>query len=139
MKKVLGIDFGNKRIGLAISDLFRSISLPIETVEAKKTLPETVSYLEEFLKERLPTIDTIVIGLPLHLDGKDSEMSLKCREFAKLIEEKLKIKVALVDERLSSTQMDNDFKSMGFKRKKRTKLLDSASACLLLRTYLDTF
>lgn len=138
MKKVLGIDFGNKRIGLAISDSMRIISLPIETIEAQKTLPETITYLEKFLEDRLPTIDTIVVGLPLHLNGSDSEMSLKCREFAKLLEEKLGMQVKLVDERLSSSQMDSDFKSMGLKRKKRTKLLDSASASLILRTYLDT-
>ena len=138
MKKVLGIDFGNKRIGLAISDAMRMISLPIETVEAQKTLPETIAFLEKFLEERLPTIDTIVVGLPLHLNGLESEMSLKCREFAKLLEEKFEMQVKLVDERLSSAQMDSDFKSMGLKRKKRTKLLDSASASLILRTYLDT-
>lgn len=138
MKKVLAIDYGDKRIGLAISDLSRLISLPIETVEAKKTLVETVTFLHEFLKDRLDSIETIIIGLPLHLNGKESDMSLKCREFAKLMEEKFSKKVSLLDERLSSTQVANDFKKMGLKRKKRSKLLDSASACLLLRTYLDS-
>lgn len=137
MKKILGIDYGTKRIGLAISDGLKSMSVPLETIEGKKTLKETMIHLEKVLHERQSTIESFVVGLPLHLSGEESSMSQKCREFAKALEEHFGKKVFLVDERLSSTQVENDLRRLGVKRKKREKHLDSASACLVLQNHLD--
>lgn len=137
MKKILGIDYGTKRIGLAISDGLKTTSVPLETIEGKKTLKETITHLAKVLEERLSTIESFVVGLPLHLSGQESNMSQKCREFAKALEEHFGKKVFLVDERFSSAQVDSDLRRLGVKRKKREKHLDSASACLVLQNYLD--
>ena len=137
MKKILGIDYGTKRIGLAISDGLKTISVPLETIEGKKTLKETITHLEKVLGERLSTIESFVVGLPLHLSGQESSMSQTCREFANALEEHFGKKVFLVDERFSSAQVDSDLRRLGVKRKKREKHLDSASACLVLQNFLD--
>ena len=135
--KILGIDFGKKRIGLAISDLNTRLSIPFDTLEAKKSLKETAQYLAEKLSDRLESIDSIIIGLPLHLDGSESDMCKICREFGRLIEKKLLKKVFFVDERFSTLQVDNDFKRLGIKRKNRGKHLNAASASIILQSYLD--
>ena len=133
--KVLGIDYGTKRIGLAISDGLKMISVPIDTIEAKKKLADTVTYLKEYLKERLDGIESIVIGLPLHLNGKESDMSKVVREFGSALEIELEKKVFFFDERLSSKQVDGDLRRLGLKRKKRKKHLDCGSACLVLQSF----
>lgn len=137
MKKVLGIDFGKKRIGLAISDALKSMSVPLETVSVSGDLKQVFSQFEKAIEDRIATIEKVVVGLPLHLNGTESEMSTLCREFASIIEEKLSLPVELVDERFSSLQVDNDLRRLGVNRKKRTKHLDSASASLILQSYLD--
>lgn len=79
----------------------------------------------------------ILIGNPLLLSGKRSEMSLAVENFAKSLEAALKIPVILIDERLSSKIADQSLKDLSFKRKKRTSQIDQTVAALLLQDYLE--
>lgn len=137
MKKILGIDFGKKRIGLAISDTLKTIAVPLETIHVSGDLKQILVQFEKAIADRIHSLEKIIIGLPLHLNGTESEMSALCREFASLVEEKLLLPVELVDERFSSSQADNDLRRIGVNRKKRTKYLDCASASLVLQSFLD--
>lgn len=140
MSRVLGIDFGLKRIGLALSDPSKLIASPLKTLYAAKTLEQTIVLLIkeiEELKSSKKIIDTIVMGLPLLLSGKDSDTTRTVRQFATLLETASDLPLFLWDERLTTTQVENILKEDKMSRKKRTKHLDTMSATLILQTYLD--
>jgi putative Holliday junction resolvase len=133
MGRVAAIDFGTKRIGLAVSDSNRKIALPLSVVEGgKKALQNIKAALP--LKE----IDLILIGLPVEMDGKRGPMAQIVIEFAKMVEEGLGISVVLVDERLSSKGAEVHLKEISLNRKSRNEKIDMVAATLLLQTFLDT-
>lgn len=133
MARVAAIDFGLKRIGLAVSDKDRKIALPVNVVEGgKKALQNIRAALP--LKE----IDLILIGLPLEMNGKKGAMAQIVEEFAKMLHEALEIPVQLVDERLSSKGADVRLKEISLNRKSRSEKIDMVAATLFLQTYLDS-
>jgi len=138
--RILGIDYGKKRIGLALSDPLGVIASSLENLEAGRSLEETASRicgrLEE-LEKSGKQVGQIVIGLPLHMDGKESECSTEVRTLKNLLEEKLHLVIHLLDERLTSVQAERALKEGGFSRKKRTKYVDGVSSVILLQTYLN--
>lgn len=133
MGRILAIDFGLKRIGLARSDPMKIIASPFKTIAAAKTLEETVDLI---LKE-LSDIELIIVGLPLLLSGKDSDMTTAARKFAALLEEKSGLPLILWDERLTSKQIEKVLIEGGVKRKDRTQHTDNLSATLILQNYLN--
>ncbi|NBO24078.1 MAG: Holliday junction resolvase RuvX, partial [Chlamydiae bacterium] len=96
MGRIVAIDFGEKKIGLAVSDLSKQIAFPFTTVLAEKNYTLTIEAILKALKEKAP-IDLFVIGLPLHMDGNPSPMSEKVLAFGKILEEISKIKVDYFD------------------------------------------
>ena len=133
MGRLLGIDFGSKRLGLARSDAKKIIALPYRTLFASKTLEQTA----DLLMLELEDIEGIIMGLPLLLSGKESETSLVVREFSEILKKKSLLPITLWDERLSSKQVEKLMIEDHVKRKKREKHLDSLSATLILQSYLD--
>lgn len=132
MGRVAAIDFGEKRIGIALSDAARKIALPVGIVEGgKKAIQNIRASLP--LKE----VDLILVGLPLEMSGKKGIMATKVEAFAKTLEEALNIPVLLVDERLSSKGADAHLREFSLNRKERSERLDMVAASLLLQTYLD--
>lgn len=132
MGRVAAIDYGAKRIGLAVSDKDRKIALPVDIVEGGKKAFQNI-------KASLPLkeVDLILIGLPLEMSGHKGPMAHLVEEFAKMVEDALNIPVQLVDERLSSKGADAKLKELSISRKARTQKLDMVAATLLLQTYLD--
>ncbi|MDO8735270.1 MAG: Holliday junction resolvase RuvX [Elusimicrobiota bacterium] len=129
---ILAIDYGKKRIGLAVSSTF--IATPLESILADK--PETVfAKISEIIKEYV--VCEIVIGLPLNMNDTESEMTKEVRSFAGVIEKKLQIKVGFADERLTSRDAESKLALSEKNWRKRKKKIDSASACLILQNYLD--
>ncbi len=135
MAKLIGIDYGLRRIGVAASDETKMLASPFKVVITGRTLEDTIQNLLDALKE-IP-YEGFVVGLPLHLSGKDSEMTQKAREFARKLEEVTKLPVKLWDERLTTAEVERVLKSGGVKRKKRTEHKDILSATLILQNYLD--
>lgn len=132
MGRIVAIDYGKKRIGLAVSDKERKTALPVQTVEGgKKALQNIRASLP--LKE----VDLILVGLPLEMSGARGEMSQVVEEFAKMLENALNIPVQLIDERLTSKGADSKLRELSLSRKARTEKLDMVAACMLLQTYLD--
>lgn len=135
--RVLGIDFGKARLGLALSDPMQMIATPLENLVASTTLDETIKNLLPIIEEKGPIVK-IVVGLPLHLSGNTSPMSKLATDFAEKLEETSQIPVMLWDERLTSAQAERSMQDKGFSRKKRAKHSDSLAACIILQSYLDT-
>jgi putative Holliday junction resolvase len=136
--RIVGIDFGLKRIGVAISNSLLSFAMPLGRVDRVKDDKKTVQNILELLKD-YKDISKIVIGLPLHLSGNESEMSSEVRKFAAFLEAQTKIPVEFIDERLTSKNADTLLKEMDMNRKKREKHIDTLSATLILQTYLELF
>lgn len=136
MKRIAALDFGEARIGLAVSDERQKIALPKNTLHAKKNLDETAALVAKELQPFAP-LEAIVLGLPLHMNGKESPMSQRVRLFAQILEEKFGFHVILRDERLTSAQGERFLDEADASRKSRTKLLDGIAACILLQNYLE--
>lgn len=137
MGRVVGIDYGRARIGLAISDERRIIAQPLETVKTVKNPKETAKLIAKTLSS-YKNIDAVVMGLPLMLSGQESEMSKEARVFAKLVEEVLGLPVQFWDERLTSSGVDRMLRDADLSRKKRAQLSDALAAVSILQNYLDS-
>ncbi|MCI0382550.1 MAG: Holliday junction resolvase RuvX [Chlamydiae bacterium] len=136
MRRIAGIDFGLARIGIALSDEKKILASPFALIQTEANLQKTAQKIYKALIPHFP-LDAIVIGLPLLLNGKDSPLSLKVREFAKILEDLCKTKVVLWDERLTSAEADRVMKEAKLKRKKRAKEIDLIAAILILQSYLN--
>lgn len=138
MSRIVGIDFGKRRIGIAITDANQTLALPFKTAKARDDLNFSVSSVLEALKDHLKEIEHFVIGFPLLLTGKEGEMAQLVKKFANLLGEKMNISFTLWDERLSSAHATASLKEINISRKKRSHILDEATATLLLQNYLDS-
>lgn len=133
MGRIVGLDFGTVRIGVAISDGMHILARPLGILHNK---PDFCQQLEKLLKPE-GTIDKIVIGLPLLLSGHDSAMTQAARQFAKNLETTLKLPTELWDERLTSALVERSLADAGIRRKQRAQMSDTLSAVLILQSYLD--
>lgn len=136
MGRIVAIDFGEKKIGLAVSDLSKQISFPFKTILAEKNFELTAKAVLTHLKEKEP-LEAFVVGLPLHMDGKPSPMSEKAKAFGEVLAQVSGLKVVYFDERLSSKQVDVRLKEHQINRKKRAEASDVLAAQLILESYLN--
>lgn len=127
MKRVVAIDFGLKRCGLALSN--GNLALPWTTVDPRSVIPT--------IQKRKEEIGSIIIGLPLLMNGTKAEMAKIVEAFAKDIESSLQIPVIFVDERLSSKHAESALRETGQNRKARSAKTDEVAATLLLQSYLE--
>ncbi len=138
MPRIAAVDYGKKRIGLAISDENRSIALPLKLVSAGKTLEESAANVLSELARFNPNLEKILVGLPLLMNGKRGEMADLAERFAALLASKTQASVECVDERLSTAQAERVLKDeMHLNRKQRGGLVDCAAAAVILQAYLD--
>lgn len=134
-KAVLGIDYGSKRMGLAVSDLSCTIATPYKILYRREISADMVE-LRKIMAEK--EIGAVVMGLPLQMNGEEGEIAAEVRKFAAILEENFKFPVLLWDERLSSSAMENFLiKEADLSRKKRAKVLDASAAAYILQGALD--
>ncbi len=134
-KAILGIDYGSKRMGLAVSDLLRTIASSYKILY-RKDISTDIEELKKIIKEK--EIGAIVMGLPLQMDGQEGEIAKEVRKFALLLEEKLNLPILLWDERLSSSAVEKFLiKEVDLSRSKRAKVLDASAAAYILQGALD--
>ncbi|MFZ4673689.1 MAG: Holliday junction resolvase RuvX [Chlamydiia bacterium] len=134
--RILGIDYGKKRIGLAISSTVASMALPLCTIQHKGPIPEAARLILEQVS-RLKDIEEIIIGWPLYMDGTQSPLCGEVLELKKNLELFFKKPIHLVDERLTSRIAEESYRSVGLSRKERKDYLDQAAACGILETFLQ--
>lgn len=130
----MGIDYGDKRIGIAMTDALCIISSPFEVYQNKgeeQALNHIVSLIKEY------DIDDVAMGLPLNMDGTEGERALIHRGFGEKLANLSGVKVNFVDERLTSAEAEEILISSGVRREKRKELIDKISAQIILQTYID--
>lgn len=134
--RCLGLDLGSKTLGIAISDRTNTIASVYTTIFFKdENYTDLVDSLNKIVIDN--NIDLIVLGLPLNMNntmGPRADITLK---FKKLIEEKISVKVELVDERLTSVISNNVLIDADISRKKRKKKVDGMAAVIILQSFLD--
>ncbi len=132
--RILSVDYGDVRTGLAISDLLGLIASPLPTFKTR-SMRSAIDYIADVAREN--EVDRIVVGLPLNMDGSEGERARKTRAFARVLERVCAVPVILEDERLTSVEAENILIEGNVKRDKRKQLLDSMAARLILQSYLD--
>ena len=133
--RIVSVDFGLKRLGLAITDENQIIALPLPNVEASKQTEETIKNLLKALEPY--EIEKMVIGNPLHLSGRASFLTDEVEHFAEALRKHVDFPIILWDERLSTAEATKTLAPLS--RKKRAKLVDSVAAVLILQSFLNTF
>lgn len=133
--KILCLDYGKVRVGLAVSDVSQTIAFPLKSLIDKTSIHNKLVLLKPIIVEN--AINNVVIGNPLLLNGSKSPLTKEVEIFAQLILEHLNIKVILWDERLSSMEADKILKQGRITRKNRTSKIDSIAATLILQSFLS--
>jgi len=134
MSKVIGLDFGTKRTGVAITDAMQIIATPLETLNTSEIFP----YLAQLLQKE--NIDVIVLGEAKHLNGQESEITLLQEKFAEKLRNKFPGKsIVRINEMFTSSMASAALLAGGFKKSDRSKKenLDKISAAIILQSYLD--
>jgi len=134
MNKILGLDYGRKRTGVALSDALGMTAQPFDTFEGF-TWPQIVDKLEILIGKF--NVQLIVLGLPLSLAGDKGKMALEAERFAVHLEKHLQVTVKLWDERLTSVQSKKTIHQMGGKTGRNKGRVDRMAAALILQSYLD--
>ena len=140
--RVLAIDFGERRIGLAVSDVSATLARPLTTLAVDPKLPaiaavDLVAAEVARLGEDDERIGTIVVGLPSHLDGTPSDQTARVAAFVAALKRRISIPVEIEDERLSSREAESRLAVRERDWRKRKARLDAAAAAVILQDYLD--
>ncbi len=129
--RVLGVDYGKKRVGLAISDGLGLTARPLEVVPRRNAVQRIAQ-----VRDELP-FSLVVIGLPTGLSGSEGESAAAARELGREIAEELDVRTVFVDERFTSRMAESALLEAGLKRQARKETIDSVAAAIILQTYLD--
>lgn len=132
--RILGLDFGDKRIGLAVSDRLLISAQGLDTYQVKN-VREDLRFFRELVSEY--EIEEIVIGLPLRMDGSEGTRAEKTKQFARWLEKNLKLPVFFWDERLTTQQASRILRQQKTKRRSKKNLEDQISAVIILSSYLE--
>ncbi len=131
--RIMGIDYGKVRIGIALTDLLKTIASPYEVYKSV-SLQKDVEYFVKLVKEK--EVEKIVLGLPLNMDGSEGERAKRTRIFGEMLEKACSVPVVYQDERLSSVEAENYLLDGDVRRDKRKNLIDKVAATIILEDYL---
>jgi putative Holliday junction resolvase len=131
---VLGFDFGEKRIGVALGERLIGIAHPLTTISTEIN-DERFQQIGQLIEEWKPV--ALVVGLPLSLEGEEHKVTKLCRKFAHRLEGRFKLPVCMVDERLSSVAASQMLKELGIGGRKQKPMLDQVAAQHILQSYFD--
>ena len=133
-ERVAGIDFGTVRIGIAVADLEVGIAGPYETYTRRSEAKDADYFLQLAREERLTRF---VVGLPVHLDGQESQKSHEAREFGRWLGDITSLPVEFFDERFSSAQAEEILQDAQLTKKRRQERIDQLAAQIMLTAYLE--
>lgn len=136
MARILGLDIGTKTVGVAISDVLGIIASALEVIKYDGDINVPIAKLEKIINEK--EVETIVIGLPLHMNGDMSQTASLVLKFKDYFEKNSSVKVILIDERLTTVSATNSLIDADMSRKKRKAVIDKVAAQIILARYLDT-
>ena len=132
--RVAGVDYGDVRIGVAITDTDRTIASPLENY-TRRTLQQDAEWFRRLVAEQ--GVRLFVVGLPIHLDGLESQMSQKARKFGEWLGQTTGVPVEFFDERFTSHEAEQALLAVDMTRKRRKRRLDMLAAQIMLTAYLE--
>lgn len=133
MKRIMGIDYGDARTGVALSDLLCSIVGSAQVIPSRNT-QKAVADIVRIAREN--EVGEIVVGLPRNMDGSEGSRAQLCREFADLLKEATGLPVAMWDERRTTVEAHNILSQHNYHGQKRKNTVDAVAASLILEGYL---
>ena len=136
--RILGLDFGTKTVGVAISDELLITAQGVEIVRRKAPtkLRQTLARIEEII-EQYGGVEKIVLGYPKNMNNTEGERCERTNEFKEMLEKRTGLEVVLWDERLTTVSADNAMMEMGIRREDRKEYVDEIAAIFILQGYLD--
>ena len=132
--RVIAVDYGTVRIGLAISDPERTLASP-HSIYTRRDRTQDAKFFQQLAKEE--RVARFVVGLPVHNDGQESQKSYEAREFGKWLGELTAIPIDYFDERFTTAQAEEHLLAAGLTKKRRKERLDMLAAQILLTAYLE--
>ena len=135
MKRMLGLDHGEKRIGVSVSDELGMLAHPVETYH-RRSRAEDVEYVKELVHTY--DVETIAVGLPKHMNGDLGASAKRVIRFIDELAAKLDVKIVSWDERLTTVMATRILQETKHSRKKRTRMVDQVASVLILQSYLDS-
>lgn len=135
--RILGIDYGERRVGIAISDPGATIAQPLTVVKRRRGKRPPVAKVARLVREH--DVRALVVGLPLTPEGTESDWTREARAFGDKLAERVSLPVHYVDERMTSARGERAVRSLGLKKTEREQKwrVDLAAAVLILQAYLD--
>lgn len=135
--RILGLDYGTKTVGVAVSDelLITAQGLEIIRRKAPAKLRQTLARIEELVSRY--GVEKIVLGYPKNMNNTEGERCEKTKEFKEMLERRTGLEVILWDERLTTVSADNAMMEMGIRRENRKEYVDEIAAIFILQGYLD--
>ena len=137
MGRILALDVGDVRIGIAVSDIMKIIANPLETYKRTGDLSKDVAYIAKLCKER--EVSLIVSGLPKNMRGEETLQTEKTRDFVAEVERQTGLPVEFIDERLTSVSAERVLIEGNVRRENRKKVIDKVAATIILQNYLDYY
>ena len=133
--RIIGLDYGEARIGVSVSDILETIANPLDTIAERDRDKQLEKVIEVIKRERA---EKIVVGLPKRMDGSLGHRAEYTKEFAEELSKRCDLPLVMWDERLSSSEAHRMLESGGVSGKKRKTKVDKIAAVIILQTYLDS-
>jgi putative holliday junction resolvase len=133
--RILALDHGTVRIGVAVSDELKIIAQPLEFIPAEP-IDKFVARLHQLLTEK--EVELVVVGLPRNMNGSFGPAAEKVREFVRFLEQTIRVPIRTVDERLTTAQAQRALIQASVRRQDRKLKVDQTAAAILLQSYLDS-
>ena len=133
--RILALDHGTKRIGVAVSDELKLIAQPLEYIEAEP-FADFLNRLKQLLREK--EVELVLVGLPRNMDGSYGPAALKVQQFVAVLGGAITVPIKTWDERLTSVQANRLLIQGGVRRQKRKQNVDKTAAAILLQSFLDS-
>ena len=136
--RVIGLDYGSKTVGVALSDELMLTAQPLTTIHRDRPtkLRQTLAQIEQIIEQY--DVDRIVVGWPKKLDNEEGERCEKTKEFGDMLENRTGLEIIYQDERRTTAQADGVLAQGGIRKDKRKQYIDKMAASLILQNYLDT-
>ena len=136
-ERIMGLDYGSKTIGVAISDALGLTAQPLETIErsGENKLRRSLARSAEIVREK--DIKKIVVGLPINMDGRSGERAALTLEFVEKLKLRVDIPIVMQDERLTTVEADEILDESGVKKQDRKQFIDQIAAGIILKEYME--
>lgn len=135
MGRILGVDFGSRRVGLALTDTHKIMAFPHKTL-VYSALEELIEELRKEIGEQ--KVETVVVGLPIGMRGQQTDQTVRVEEFVSELKRRISVPVRMVDERLTSVQAERVLRERGLEPSRHKSRVDKTAAAIFLQSYLDS-